>query len=204
MPWQRIWPRCFRKIPAQEGGTGKEPGKKKAPILSEKVHINADKATNSLIIMAEKEDYPVLEEVISKLDIPRAMVYIECLIMEVNVTRGLNIGTEWKASQTFGSGQKVTFGGFGGTGDSGFSNSSGVASKGTLPKGFSMGVIGKSFDIGGVSFPDIQAVVQAFQSDKDVNTLATPQVLTTENEEAVITVGKNVPYQNPVGRGIRK
>ncbi|MBU2482040.1 MAG: type II secretion system protein GspD, partial [Proteobacteria bacterium] len=49
-------------------------GQKTAPLLSTKVKIMADKATNSLIIMADKEDYPVLEEVIKKLDIPRAMV----------------------------------------------------------------------------------------------------------------------------------
>ncbi len=167
------------------------PGQKKTPILSSKVKIMADNATNSLIIMADKEDYPVLEEVISKLDIPRAMVYIECLIMEVNVTRGLNIGTEWKAS----SDSAAVFGGFGGTGDSGYTNISAVSESGSLPKGFSVGVLGDSFNIGGVTFPDIQAVVTAYQNDKDVNIISTPQILTTENEEAIITVGKNIPYQ---------
>ncbi len=183
----------LQKIPTQTGKTTTT-GKKEAPILSQKVHINADKATNSLIIMAEKEDYPVLEDVIKKLDIPRAMVYIECLIMEVNVTRGLNIGTEWKAAGSISDGAGAVLGGFGGTGDSGYSNTSGLASN-TLPKGFSLGVLGKSFSVGGVEFPNIQAVVDAFQSDKDVNILSTPQLLTTENEEAVITVGKNIPYQ---------
>lgn len=181
------------EIPGQKSGK-KEIGIKKAPILSEKVKIMADKATNSLIIMADKEDYPVLEEVISKLDIPRAMVYIECLIMEVNVTRGLNIGTEWKAAHDFDSESKVVLGGFGNTTDSGFTNLSSV-STGSLPKGFSVGVLGKSFTVGGVTFPNIQAIVQAYQSDKDVNIIATPQILTTENEEASITIGKNVPFQ---------
>ncbi len=170
------------------------PGQKKSPILSDKVKIMADTATNSLIIMADKEDYPVLEEVISKLDIPRAMVYIECLIMEVNISRGLNIGTEWKTIQGFDGDTKAGFAGFGGTGDSGFTNLS-ETSGGSLPKGFSVGVLGDSFNIGGVTFPDIQAVVAAYQNDKDVNIISTPQILTTENEEASITVGKNVPYQ---------
>ena len=169
-------------------------GKKTAPILSTKVKIMADKATNSLVIMADKEDYPVLEEVINKLDIPRAMVYIECLIMEVNVTRGLNIGTEWKASQGFDNNTQVAVGGFGNTDNSGYPNL-GVVSNGALPQGFSIGVLGKSFSVGGITFPDIQAVVQAYQSDKDVNIIATPQILTTENEEASIIIGKNVPFQ---------
>ena len=151
--------------------------------------------------MADKEDYPVLEDVIGKLDIPRAMVYIECLIMEVNTTRGLNIGTEWKTSQKYGNDSGVVFGGFGGTSTtSGYSNLTGASTAGTsgystLPTGFSVGVLGKAFSIGGVTFPDIQAIVQAFQNDKDVHILSTPQILTTENEEASITVGKNVPFQ---------
>ena len=61
-----------------------------------KVQINADKATNSLIIMADKEDYEVVEAVIKKLDIPRSMVYIESLIMEVNATKSLDLGVQWQ------------------------------------------------------------------------------------------------------------
>jgi general secretion pathway protein D len=186
--------KVLQEIPAQETPQKTE-GQKQAPLLSESVHISADKATNSLIIMAEKEDYAVLEEVIAKLDIPRSMVYIECLIMEVNVNRGLDIGTEWRTSQEFDGGEKVGFTGFGATGDSGYSGLNQVSSDGSLPRGFSLGVLGKSITIGGVTFPDIQAIVRAYQTDKDVHILATPQLLTTENEEAVITVGKNVPFQ---------
>ncbi len=187
--------KVLQEIPAMENKQPQTPGQRSAPLLSGKVKIMADKATNSLIIMAEKEDYPILEEVISKLDIPRSMVYIESLIMEVNMTRGLNIGTEWKAAQGFDSDNKVIFGGFGATGGTGHTNLSDVAGSGTFPTGFSLGVLGENFNIGGVTFPDIQAVVQAFQNDKDVNILATPQILTMENEEAIITVGKNVPFQ---------
>ena len=185
--------KVLQEIPNQ-AGNNKKTGKKAAPILSQMVNIHADKATNSLIIMAEKEDYPVLEEVIRKLDIPRAMVYIECLIMEVNVTRGLDIGTEWRTSEKIDGGSKAIFGGFGGTGDTGFTNM-GAVTKGALPKGFSVGMLGESFTVGGVTFPDIQAVVSAFQADEDVHILSTPQLLTTENEEAEIYVGQNVPYQ---------
>ena len=186
--------KVLQEIPTEETNRPPE-GQKKAPILSQTVHISADKATNSLIIMAQKEDYPVLEEVIAKLDIPRSMVYIECLIMEVNVTRGLDIGTEWRTSQGFSNDEKVVFSGFGGTGDSGYANLGAVSADGSLPRGFSLGVLGKNINIGGVTFPDIQAIVRAFQGDKDVHILSTPQLLTTENEEAVITVGKNVPFQ---------
>ncbi|MDT8380061.1 MAG: type II secretion system secretin GspD [Desulfotignum sp.] len=186
--------KVLQELPTRETAKATE-GQKQAPLLSDAVHISADKATNSVIIMAEKEDYAVLEDVIAKLDIPRSMVYIECLIMEVNVNRGLDIGTEWRTSQEFDGDQKVGFMGFGGTGDSGYSGLNQVSDDGSLPRGFSLGVLGKNITIGGVTFPDIQAIVRAYQTDKDVHILATPQLLTTENEEAVITVGKNVPFQ---------
>jgi len=77
------------------GCTVNTPGKKTAPVVSDKVRISADKATNSLIIMADMEDYVGLESIIKKIDIPRAMVYIEALIMEVSVTKDFRLGTEW-------------------------------------------------------------------------------------------------------------
>jgi general secretion pathway protein D len=183
--------KVLQAIPEKKNTTGP----KKTPLLSQNIKITADQSTNSLIIMADKEDYPVLEEVIAKLDIPRAMVYLECLIMEVNVNRGLNIGTEWRASEGFNNSTRAMFGGFGGTGDTGYTNLGSLNSDANLPKGFSIGMLGRNISIGGLTFPSIQAVIQAFQSDKDVHILATPQILTTENDEAVITVGKNIPFQ---------
>ncbi len=181
------------KIPVEKPGRDAA-GKKTAPVLSTRVKIMADKATNSLVIMADKEDYPILEEVIEKLDIPRAMVQIECLIMEVNVSKGLTVGTEWQASGERDSGTRIISGGFGGSGDSGYANLAGFE-KGVMPRGLSLGTIGKTFNIGGVVFPDINAIVSAYQTDKDVHIISNPQITTMENEEAVITVGKNVPYQ---------
>jgi general secretion pathway protein D len=58
-----------------------------------------------------------------------------------------------------------------------------------------MGVFGESISVGGVTFPSLGAIVQAYKRDKDVNILSTPQILTTDNQEATINVGKNVPYQ---------
>ncbi|MFC1886319.1 type II secretion system secretin GspD [Thermodesulfobacteriota bacterium] len=173
-------------------------GKKAAPVVSEQVQITADKSTNSLIIMAEKDDYLVLEEVIKKLDIPRAMVYIEALIIEVNVDKDFRLGTEWTAGgkTDIGSKQGAFGGGYTGAGEG---NIAGILGGATgvsqLPPGFSMGVFAETLKIGDVQFPSLAAVVQAFKKDKDVHILSTPQILTTDNEEASITVGKNVPFQ---------
>lgn len=192
--------KVLMEIPASVDNNKQESGKKGVPILSKSVRITADKATNSLVIMGEKEDYPVLEEVIAKLDIPRAMVYIECLIMEVNVTSGFELGTEWRAGEGFdsdssGNDRGVYFGGFGGGGSTPYSNFNTIGTTGNLPAGFSVGVMGKSLKIGNVVFPSIGAVVQAYKSNKDAHILSTPQILTTDNEEAALTIGKNVPYQ---------
>ncbi|MBF0303089.1 MAG: type II secretion system secretin GspD [Desulfamplus sp.] len=192
--------KVLMEIPTTADNNKQEAGKKSTPILSKSIRITADKATNSLVIMGDKEDYPVLEEVIAKLDIPRAMVYIECLIMEVNVTSGFELGTEWRAGEGFdsdnsGNDQGVYFGGFGGGGSNPYSNFNTIATTGTLPAGFTVGVMGKTLKIGNLIFPSIGAVVQAYKSNKDAHILSTPQILTTDNEEASLTIGKNVPYQ---------
>jgi general secretion pathway protein D len=178
----------LQEIPEKGSNDSKKTGQKKAPLLSEDIKITADKATNSLIIIADKDDYPVLEEVIKKLDVPRSMVYIECLLMEMNADRSLNLGMEWQAEGSLG-GDNTGFGGFG----TSASNAGGLASVkgGVLPKGFSMGVFGGN----------VQAILQAYKEDTDVKILSTPQLLTTENEEATITIGKNVPYQTRGGVG---
>ncbi|MCP4115272.1 MAG: type II secretion system secretin GspD [Desulfobacteraceae bacterium] len=186
--------KVLQEMPEKMGAQSQK-GKKTTPVLSEKVKITADKATNSLIIMAEKEDYPVLEEVIQKLDIPRSMVYIECLIMEVKVNAGLDLGTQWKVGESFDNDQGAFLGGFGGEGYGNFPSVDVTKKQLNLPKGFSAGVMGRSINIGGVEFPTIGAVIQAYETDKNTHILSTPQVLTTDNEEATLTIGKNVPYQ---------
>ncbi len=178
---------------------------KQAPVVSAKVLIKADKATNSLIIMAEKDEYIILENIIKKLDIPRSMVYIECLIMEINVDKDFNLGTEWRVGEdtTINGSNSVYGGGFSGSPGAGsYQNTRGLA-QGMLPAGFSMGILapGTPIKIGDVEipFPNAAMIVQAYKTDKDVNILSTPQIMTTDNEEAVITVGKNVPYLTKTG-----
>ena len=183
----------LQEIPEKSSSDSKKTGQKKAPLLSDDIKITADKATNSLIIIADKDDYPVLEEVIKKLDVPRAMVFIECLLMEVNADRSLDLGMEWQVGDSFDGDSKGIISGFGSTA----SNKGNLASMstGVLPSGFSLGVLGKTLEIGGVTFPSFQAILNAYKNDSDVKILSTPQLLTTENEEATITIGKNIPYQ---------
>ncbi len=168
----------------------------KAPVVSSDVRITADKATNSLVITADPDDYAVLEEIINKLDIPRPMVYIEALFMEVDVGKDLRLGTEWTAAgKGTISGKEAAIGGAFNRGAE--SNLPGLV-QGTLPEGFSLGVFTEAIEIGGVSFNNLTALINFFQKDEEVNILSTPQILTTENEEAKINVGENLPFQTSV------
>jgi general secretion pathway protein D len=164
----------------------------KAPPLSTDLQITADPETNSLIITAPKEEYLVLEEIIEKLDIPRRMVYLEALIMEVSIDKEFQLGVEWGGSGTFHDKTGTLGGGFS---DNSFNLLKGVdAGVAGMANGATLGVLKKGVEIGGVYFPDIGAVLNAFKTDSDINIIATPQVLTTDNKEATITVGQNVPY----------
>jgi general secretion pathway protein D len=189
--------KVLQDLPTKEGA--KTDPQKTAPVISTRVKITADKATNSLIIMAEKEDYLFLESVITKLDIPRSMVYIECVIMEVNIDKDFLLGTEWTALGEGDYNGDPGYAGGGFSGQGGYGNIGGLSGAltgfGSFPAGFSLGVFGEYIDIGGVKFPSLAAIVQAYKKDKDVHILSTPQILTTDNEEAKINVGKNVPYQ---------
>jgi len=183
-------------------GTAAAGQKVSAPAVSRNVQVVPDKATNTLIIMAEREDYKILENIIKQLDVPRPMVYIEALIMEVKANKDFKLGVEWSGVKDTGS-----ISGIDGSKSAAFVGSgTGVLSGLTstvidtattalgLPSGFSMGIIGAGIRIGDVLFPSIGAMVQAYKNDTDVSILSTPQLLTLDNEEAEINVGENVPY----------
>ncbi len=166
--------------------------KGKTPLLSKDISIVPDKASNSLIITADKDDYNVIESVIKQLDIPRPMVYIEALIMEVNVNKDFNLGVEWQAGDKFDS-NKYYGGSF--IGKSILPTVNSTTGAVSFPEGLSLGIFSEMISIGGVQFPNIGAILQAYQKDEDVHILSTPQILTLDNEEAEIYVGENVPYQ---------
>ena len=182
-------------LPTRESTAKGAPGKKTRPVLSEKVRITADKATNSLIIVADKEDYEVIEGIIQQLDIPRSMVYLESLIMEVRVDANFRVGVDWSgAFRTDVGGKRAVAGG-------GFSPSAGVDDVGRLVEdgGLNLGIITEAIEIavGGqiIQLPNLAAVAEMLKRDEDFRILSTPQLLTTDNEEASIVVADNIPFQ---------
>ncbi|MEJ2137330.1 MAG: type II secretion system secretin GspD [Desulfofustis sp.] len=162
--------------------------------ISEDVTIMADEETNALIVTASKAEFRVLKPVIEKLDIPRRMVYLEALIMEVNVDKNFEVGVQWFGGEEISGGEGVAFGAF--SGEPAFETIEGLSDPETpiLPAGLSLGVLKQGIEIGGITFPNIAAILRAYKSDEDINIIATPQILTTDNKRAEISVGENIPF----------
>ncbi len=179
------------KMPSKGKG-----GKGKAPILGEDVSITADKSTNSLIITASPQDYSVLKEVIKKLDIPRVQVLVEALIAEVALDKAKQFGIEWRSVEEPETGEYTWLGGTNlptgteGTGAIDQLRANPLAS----PTGLFMGVVKGVIEYNGTEFLNLGALIQASQSDSDINILSTPHILTMDNEEAEIIIGEERPF----------
>ncbi len=164
--------------------------------LLEDVAITPDKATNSLIVRASPEDYQSLVEIIRKLDIQRSQVLVEALIAEMTLGKATEIGVEWRLlNQPTSSGTSV----IGGTNFVQGGVTQGILNQFVTapfagPTGLVLGAARGTITIGDQVFADLRGLIRAFQGDSDVNILSTPQILTTDNEEAEIVVGENRPF----------
>ena len=175
--------------------------KGKQPVISTEVKIVADKATNSLVITAKPEEFQVLEPIILKLDIPRKQVYVEALIMEVSVSLDVSVGVNWtgagKTDLPFGADDGVAFGGSN-TGAIGVLDQTGGLA---LPSGLTAGVVSFPITIGGITFSNLAAIINASQTNNDFNIISTPQLMTLDNEEATVVVAENIPFSTRVDEG---
>ena len=161
--------------------------------------VQADPATNSLIITAPEPMYRQLRVLIDQLDSRRAQVYIESLIVEVDPSQSVDFGIQWQgivgrkgdgtvvaAGTNFGTGldnilgaSKAVAGG-----------SAAVAALTSLPSaGFNIGIAQKFGNI-----YTLGALARALDSTSGTNILSTPNLVTLDNEEAKIVVGQNVPF----------
>jgi len=168
-------------------------------ILGAEVRITADEPTNSLVIVASKQDYAILLQVIKKLDIRRKQVFVEAVIIEVELDKSNSIGASFAITQNIQNNAAV----FESTALGGLNSLSILPAlqAGTftsaLPGGFSIGAMTKTvtINIGGtpIEIPTFSALFNALVANNNVNVLSTPNLLTTDNEEAEIVVGQNVP-----------
>lgn len=184
----------------KKGGDKAKPGETVLE-LQGGVKVAADESTNSLIITASPKDFTTLvEKVIKKLDIVRPQVYLEAVIMALNVNKSSSFGFSGNGGTNNRLGATgPTLSAFGAllpTASSAISSIAG-ASGGFAGGMFSSDSINFTLaDGSSVSIPAISGILQALQSDTDVNVLSTPSILTLDNEEATIQVGQEVPVQS--------
>ncbi len=160
------------------------------------ITITADKSTNSLVIVASYADYQNLVYTIKKLDRRRRQVFVEAMIAEVSLNGLLQLGTNFRVSVQQ-NGNPVFIGG------------AGQVSQTTLQNivtgltGLTLGGMGKYFTIpqsfipgatSAVQAPGLAAIFQLSDFKDVVNVISTPQLLTSDNKEAEILVGQNVPF----------
>ncbi len=156
--------------------------------------IQADEATNSLIISASDADYNNLRAVIDRLDVRRAQVFIEALIAEVSAEKAAQFGIQWAGATPTGPGATA--------GIINYPTQPGIIGTVVDPltalgsaAGLSVGFLGKK-----VTLPDgtevfgLGALARALEEKNDLNILSTPNLLTLDNVEAKIVIGQNVPF----------
>jgi len=156
--------------------------------------IQADPATNSLVITAPEPLYKQVRALIDQLDTRRAQVYIESMIVEVASGDAADFGVQWQG--LFGrNGDKVgVVGGTNFTPAGGQGNIIGVnagIAQGQINvgQGLNLGLL-RSY--GGVL--SLAGIARVLQSQAETNIISTPNLITLDNEEAKIVVGENVPF----------
>ncbi len=172
--------------------------------LADGVKITSDENTNSLVVIASPESFDVIRQVVSKLDIRRKQVFVEAVIMELASEESMDLGVGYHFGVPSESGDSVGFA----SGQLGTTTFFGPDSSDLL-SGMAMGVFGDSIDVsvgdgtGGsttLTIPAFGIALNALQADSRVNILSTPNILTLDNEEAKIVVGRNIPFPTSQGR----
>ena len=173
-----------------------KPGTESVPVLS----ITPDKATNSLIIIAPPSDYENISQVIRTLDKRRKQVFVEAMIVEATINKLRELGSKWRVAARQ-NGEPIAIGGFGNV------DQSTLLSVVNGLTGVSVGGLGNFFDVPYTSInssgtistqtltvPGFAALFSLNDFKDSVNVLSTPQLLTSDNKEAEIMVGENVPF----------
>jgi general secretion pathway protein D len=164
--------------------------------------IEADEDTNALIITADADEMASLEAVIQRLDIRRAQVLVEAIIVEMEVIDGQELGLQWLFADNDGVfGSNIT------RNDSRLGSIAGSQLSedgGDTPDGVDLGGLAAALaGAGGVSLGWAQldsmglsmtVILNALKETANTNILSTPSILTLDNQEAYITVGQQVPF----------
>ena len=160
--------------------------------------IQADPANNALIVMAPEPIYNNIRAVVEKLDIRRAQVYVEALIVEVSADKATEFGIQWNLlnPNRFNSNSNQVGGGTNfGTRGSGTNIIDAQTNLSSLAQGLNIGIIRGTITIPGIGvITNLALLARALETDDRTNILSTPNLLTLDNEQAKIIVAQNVPF----------
>jgi general secretion pathway protein D len=175
--------------PQQVTAAGARPGGASASL------VQADEATNSIIINASDTVYNNLRTVIEQLDIRRSQVYVEALIAEMNADRTDELGFQWAAANGVGSNTVGAFANFPGANPSIAAAATAPAAAAAASAGLTVAVLGGTITLpDGTQIRGLGALARALTSKDLGNVLSTPNLLTLDNYQAKIVVGQNVPF----------
>lgn len=158
--------------------------------------VQADPSTNSLIITAPEPIYRNLRSIIEKLDVRRAQVFVESLIVEVSTDKAAEFGIQFQGLSGVGADGVRVIGGTNFNDPGSGSNILGAATNlGSVGRGLNIGVIDGQVNIPGIgTISNLGFLARALESKANANILSTPNILTLDNEEAKIVIGQNVPF----------
>lgn len=190
--------------PQQKPGAPGQPAVPRAPVagaageigstLEGTVRVIGDKPTNSLIIMSSGRDFIAVRDVVRRLDQPRRQLFIEALILEVQLSKRLDLGTSSHGGLPVLDGDAIVLGGV----QSSTLKSVNPASLATLT-GLIGGLIGSplanSQTFLGTSIPSYAILFQALANSDNSNILSAPHIVAIDNEKAELSVGNNIPYK---------
>jgi len=158
------------------------------------INIQADEDNNALVITAPPDIFRSLQLIIKKLDIRRAQVLIEAIIVDISVDKARELGVQWiLGGRKSGSKQgAIATSNYSGASNGGIINLAQAAASGNIPSvGDGLNLLLGRF---GVGKPNIGVLISALKSDTGANILSTPSILTLDNKKAEIKVGQNVPF----------
>ncbi|HEU0032919.1 MAG TPA: type II secretion system secretin GspD [Kofleriaceae bacterium] len=157
------------------------------------VRIIGDKATNSLIIMSSGRDFVAIKRVIKDLDQPRRQIFIEALILEVQLSKDLNLGTSSHGGYPTSNGD-LLIGGVQTPNLKSLDLTSLISANGLIG-GLIGAPLANSQTFLGTSIPSYGILFQALATQDNTNILSAPHVIAIDNEKAEFSVGNNIPYK---------
>jgi general secretion pathway protein D len=174
---------------------GAVPGRPGAPGAAPPSLIQADEATNSIIINASDTVYNNLRAVIEQLDIRRAQVYVEALIAEMNADRTDELGFQWAGATSVNQASVGAAANFPGANPSLGAAIASPTAAAAGANGLLVAVLGKQITLpDGTTTRSLGGLARALTANQLGNILSTPNLLTLDNYQAKIVVGQNVPF----------